>query len=95
METFPTLLYWDQGFLGGIPRQYYKSYGLSKSGLVQWLQKQISCTNGADEGMCTTSANRDRGEGSSTSQQENKGDDGGKGVKTLVLKMPTTIPIHN
>ena len=81
METFPTLLYWDRGFPGGIPRQYYKSYGLTKSGLVQWLQKQISCTNdGADDGMCATSVNRVTDEASSTSQQENKGDRGGKRV---------------
>ncbi len=37
-------MYWDSGFPGGVPRQYYKSYGLSASGLLTWLQKQISST---------------------------------------------------
>ena len=79
MDTFPTLLYWDRGFSGATPRQYYKSYGLTKSGLVQWLQKQISCTkNGANDSMCATSINTDMDESSTTSHQDKEGDRGGK-----------------
>ena len=79
VEKFPTLLFWDRAFPGGIPRQYYKSYGLTKSGLVQWLQKQITCTkNGSDQDMCATSvSNTDPA--SSTSQEEDT-DQGGKRV---------------
>ena len=62
VEEYPTLLYWDKGFPGGVPRQYYKSYGLTTAGLVQWLQKQIVCTNGVKEEMCANSL----GEGSSS-----------------------------
>ena len=80
VEKFPTLLFWDRAFPGGIPRQYYKSYGLTKSGLVQWLQKQITCTkNGSDQDMCATSVSSDTDPASSTSQKENT-DQGGKRV---------------
>jgi hypothetical protein len=44
VENYPKLLYWDSGFAGGIPRQYYKSYGLTASGLMVWLEKQILST---------------------------------------------------
>jgi len=42
VKRFPKLLYFDVGFAGGVPRQYYISYGLTADGLLLWLRKQLA-----------------------------------------------------
>eukprot|EP00095_Tigriopus_kingsejongensis_P003285 maker-scaffold781_size98004-snap-gene-0.20 protein:Tk03285 transcript:maker-scaffold781_size98004-snap-gene-0.20-mRNA-1 annotation:"sortilin-related receptor isoform x2" len=44
VDTYPKILYYDASFPMGMPRQYYKSYGLTANGLLTWLQKQIMST---------------------------------------------------
>ena len=45
MNTYPKLLFWDMAFPSGMPRQYYKSYGVkNKEAILTWLQKQIAST---------------------------------------------------
>ncbi len=44
VDKYPKLLLWDSAFSAGVPRQYYKSYGLSAEGLLLWLRKQIMST---------------------------------------------------
>ncbi len=41
VERYPKILYFDAGFPTGIPRQYYRSYGLKADKLLLWLRKQV------------------------------------------------------
>ncbi len=53
VTRYPKLLYWDAGFPQGVPRQYYRSYGLTADGLLLWLRKQImSAVGGPSITLC-------------------------------------------
>ncbi len=41
VSRFPKLLYWDAGFPRGMPRPYYRSYGLKAESLMLWIRKQV------------------------------------------------------